>query len=325
MEIKKINKKDNKPIPNKKNQNNNNNKMPKKNTQNNLRPSSKTKETTKINSNNIKKSNTPKKIAIKNLNECAIPQKEPKINKEKNEKQIPKKIIKKEIHKKDMHNNSDSNNSFQSSNKNLNIIEQISNLTSLYNALSFINNKIDSNFSFQRKEAEHSLYDKYSEGIELKEKNFKLFQQINSMTNIIDIDDYFVNNYSKMMGVYPKISNVIENMNDIVSNINYSVDRMFLIDDLLCDENILQQNIINIKNNFEIMNNNLEKKIEEINGTKNKYNELYNKLNTYEEEIKKIENKLGTFKQNVLINNIEIIYKILSDKNKNLLEEILNE
>ena len=323
MEIKKITKKDNKPILNKQNENNSN-KASKKNIQNNLRPSSKTKLTTKNISNNIKKSNTPKKIAIKNLNECAIPKKEPKIQKEQKERQIPKKLIKKEI-KKDMHNNNDSNNSFQTSNKNLNIIDQLSNLTSLYNALSFINNKIDSNFAFQRKEAEHSLYNKYSEAIELKEKNFKLFQQINSMTNIIDIDDYFVNNYSKMMEVYPKISNVVENMNDIVSNINYSIDRMFLVDDLLCDENILQQNIIQIKKDFEIMNNNLEKKIEEIDENKNKYNELYNKLNSYEEEIKKIESKLGSFKQNVLTNNIEIIHKILSDKNKKLLNEILNE
>ena len=323
MEIKKITKKDYKPIPNKQNENNSN-KASKKNIQNNLRPSSKTKVTTKNIPNNIKKSNTPKKIAIKNLNECAIPKKEPKIQKEQKERQIPKKLIKKEI-KKDMHNNNDANNSFQTSNKNLNILEQISNLTSLHNALSFINNKIDSNFAFQRKEAEHSLYNKYSEAIELKEKNFKLFQQINSMTNIIDIDDYFVNNYSKMMEVYPKISNVVENMNDIVSNINYSIDRMFLVDDLLCDENILQQNIIQIKKDFEIMNNNLEKKIEEIDENKNKYNELYNKLNSYEEEIKKIESKLGSFKQNVLTNNIEIIHKILSDKNKKLLNEILNE
>ena len=323
MEIKKITKKDNKPILNKQNENNSN-KASKKNIQNNLRPSSKTKLTTKNISNNIKKSNTTKKIAIKNLNECAIPKKEPQIQKEQKERQIPKKLIKKEI-KKDMHNNNDSNNSFQTSNKNLNIKDKLSNLTSLYNALSFINNKIDSNFAFQRKEAEHSLYNKYSEAIELKEKNFKLFQQINSMTNIIDIDDYFVNNYSKMMEVYPKISNVVENMNDIVSNINYSIDRMFLVDDLLCDENILQQNIIQIKKDFEIMNNNLEKKIEEIDENKNKYNELYNKLNSYEEEIKKIESKLGSFKQNVLTNNIEIIHKILSDKNKKLLNEILNE
>ena len=69
-----------------------------------------------------------------------------------------------------------------------------------------------------------------------------------------------MNNYSKMMAVYPKASNVVENMNDIVNNINYSLNRMYLVDDLLCDENILQQNIMQIKNDFEIMNNNIEKK-----------------------------------------------------------------
>ena len=62
------------------------------------------------------------------------------------------------------------------------------------------------------------------------------------------------------MAVYPKASNVVENMNDIVNNINYSLNRMYLVDDLLCDENILQQNIMQIKNDFEIMNNNIEKK-----------------------------------------------------------------
>ena len=52
------------------------------------------------------------------------------------------------------------------------------------------------------------------------------------------------------MDVYPKISKLAENMNDFVCNINYSIDRMFLINDLLCDENILQKN-----------NTNLEKKL----------------------------------------------------------------
>ena len=64
------------------------------------------------------------------------------------------------------------------------------------------------------------------------------------MTNIIGIDNYFLNNYSKIMEVFPKVSNVVENMNDIVSNINYGLDRMYLVDDLLCDENLLQKNII---------------------------------------------------------------------------------
>ena len=311
---KKNNKKENKNIPNKQNQKNIN-KLPKKNTINNVRPSSKGKPTNNNSINTSKKSNTPKKIAVKNLNECVIPQKE---SNNSNIKNIPKKIMKKE-------NNTNSKNTNELSSKNINIIDQISNLTSLYNALSFINNKLDSTFSSQKKKAEQSLHNKYSEAIALKENNFKLYQKINSMNNIINIDDYFMNNYSKMIAVYPKVSNVVENMNDIVSNINYSIDRMYLVDDLLCDENILQNNIIQIKNDFEIMNKNIEKKIDEINDNKNKYNELYNKLKSNDEEIKKIEIKLTTIKQNVLTSNIEAIYKILTDKNNKLLDEILND
>ena len=311
---KKNNKKESKNIPKKQNQKNIN-KLPKKNTINNVRPSSKGKPTNNNSINTSKKSNTPKKIAVKNLNECVIPQKE---SNNSNIKNIPKKVTKKE-------NNTNNKNTNELSSKNINIIDQISNLTSLYNALSFINNKLDSTFSSQKKKAEQSLHNKYSEAIALKENNFKLYQKINSMNNIINIDDYFMNNYSKMMAVYPKVSNVVENMNDIVSNINYSIDRMYLVDDLLCDENILQQNIVKIKNDFEIMNNNIQKKIDEINGNKTKYDEIYNKMNLNEEETKKIENKLDSFKQNVLTSNIEIIYQILSEKNQKILNEILNE
>ena len=145
------------------------------------------------------------------------------------------------------------------------------------------------------------------------------------MSNIIDIDDYFLNNYQKIIDIYPKVSNVVENMNDIVSNVNYSIDRMYIVDDLLCDENILEKNIIQTKNDFEIMNNNIEKKMDEINENKKKYEDLYNKLKEYETQIKNIENKLDSFKQNVLTNNIDIIYEKLSEKNKKLLNQILND
>ena len=322
--MEKMNKKENKNIPNKQNQSGLH-KFNRKNTQNNhiLRPSSNTKIMNKNSINNPKKSNTPKKCAIQNLNDCAIPQKEIK---EPNEKHIPKKLVIKQNNKKEMNNiNMNINNINQSPPKSVNILDQLTNLTSLYNALSFINNKLDSTFSSQRNEAEKSLHNKYSEAIELKEKNFKIFQQINSMTNIIDIDDYFINNYSKMMTIYPKVSNVVENMNDIVSNINYSVDRMYLVDDLLCDEKALQNNIMQIKNDFEIMNKNIEKKIDEINCNKRKYDELFNKLNYNDEETKKIENKLGSFKQNVLTSNIDIIYQTLLNKNQKLLNDILND
>ena len=145
------------------------------------------------------------------------------------------------------------------------------------------------------------------------------------MSNIIDIDDYFLNNYSKIMEVYPKLSNVVENMNDIVSNINYGLDRMYLVDDLLCDENILEKNIAQIKSDFEVMNKNIEKKIDEIDLNKKKYEELYNKLMKNDEEIKNIESKMDVYKQNVLTNNIDVIYQKLSEKNKILLNEILND
>ena len=298
-------------------------KLNKNTNKNNIRPMTGKKIINKSNLNLSKKSNTPKKISVINLNEEISL----KNNKKQKNVNIGKKKETAEKIKKSIDSNTNKNiiNKCQTEQKNLNIIEQLSNLTSLYNALSFINLKLDSTFSSQKQEAETSLNDKYSEAINFKEKNFKLYQQINSMSNIIDIDDYFLNYYQKIMDIYPKISNVIENMNDFVSNVNYSIDRMYLVDDLLCDENILEKNISQIKNDFEIMNNNIDKKLDEINVNKKKYEELYDRLKNNEEKIKDIDNKLDTYKQNVLTNNIDIIYQKLYEKNTKILNEILND
>lgn len=320
---KKAPKKINKNIPHQLGQNNQQ-KFPKKSNINENRPITGVKPINKQKINLNKKSNTPKKVSVINLNE-EISLKESKNSKNNN----IRKISAKEQNKKPIGiNTNKSNNNLNQSNKEqkeLGIIDQLSNLTSLYNALEFINLQLDSTFSAQKEEAETSLNNKYNEAIELKEKNFKLYQQINSMSNIIDIDDYLLNNYSKIMEVYPKVSNVAENMNDIVSNINYSIDRIYLVDDLLCDENILEKNLKQIKNDFEIMNQNIEKKMDEINDNKKKYEELYNRLINNDEEIKSIENKLDVYKQDVLTNNIDVIYEKLSEKNKKLLNDILND
>ena len=320
---KKAPKKINRNIPHQQNQSNQP-KFHKALNKNNSRPLASAKPISKQNISLTKKSNTPKKLSVINLNEELF-LKEPQKPKIKNNR---KRSSLKENNKVESINlNKSKNNISQSQTveKNINIIEQLSNLTSLYNALEFINLKLDSTFSSQKEEAEQTLNNKYKEAIELKEKNFNLYQQINSMSNIIDIDDYFLNNYQKIIDIYPKVSNVVENMNDIVSNVNYGIDRMYLVDDLLCDENILQKNIIQTKNDFEIMNKNIEKKSEEINENKKKYEELYNKLIQYETQIKNIEIKLDSFKQNILTNNIDVIYQKLSEKNKNLLNQILND
>ena len=318
---KKAPKKVNKNIPHQQNQNN----QPKFNktlNKNNVRPITSTKPINKQNISLLKKTNTPKKLSVINLNE-ELSLKE---SQKKNMKNSMKKSgLKEKIKVNDSNINKNNISQSQTVEKNINIIDQLSNLTSIYNALEFINIKLDLTFSSQKEEAEQTLNNKYKEAIELKEKNFNLYQQINSMSNIIDIDDYFLNYYQKIIDIYPKVSNVVENMNDIVSNVNYSIDRMYLVDDLLCDENNLQNNIIQTKNDFEIMNKNIEKKIGEINENKKKYEELYNKLIEYEKQIKNIENKLDTFKQNVLTNNIDVLYQKLSEKNKKLLNQILND
>jgi hypothetical protein len=320
---KKATKKVNKNIPHQQKQNN----QPKFNktlNKNNVRPITSTKPINKQNISLSKKSNTPKKLSVINLNE-ELSLKE---SQKKNMKNSMKKSgVKEKIKVNDSNINKNKTNISQSQTveKNINIIEQLSNLTSLYNALEFINLKLDSTFSSQKEEAEQTLNNKYKEAIELKEKNFNLYQQINSMSNIINIDDYFLNNYQKIIDIYPKVSNVVENMNDIVSNVNYGIDRIYLVDDLLCDENILQKNIIQTKNDFEIMNNNIEKKMDEINENKKKYEDLYNKLKEYETQIKNIENKLDSFKENVLTNNIDVIFEKLSEKNKKILNQILND
>ena len=320
---KKAPKKINKNIPHQQNQTNQS-KFHKTLNKNDVRPITSVKPINKQNIPLSKKSNTPKKISVINLNE-ELSSKESKNINDKNKRK--RSGVKEKIKVNDLKLSKNKNNITQSQTveKNLNIIDQLSNLTSLYNALEFINIKLDSTFSTQKEEAEQTLNNKYKEAIELKEKNFNLYQQINSMSNIIDIDDYFLNNYQKIIDIYPKVSNVVENMNDIVSNVNYSIDRMYLVDDLLCDENILEKNIIQTKNDFEIMNNNIEKKMDEINENKKKYEELYNKLKEYETQIKNIENKLDSFKQNVLTNNIDVIYEKLSEKNKKLLNQILND
>ena len=291
---------------------------------NNARPITSTKPISRQNISLLKKSNTPKKLSIINLNE-EVSVKESQNTNIKNSMKKSSLREKNKFNDTNIKKNKNNISQSQTVEKNINIIDQLSNLTSIYNALEFINIKLDLTFSSQKEEAEQTLNNKYKEAIELKEKNFNLYQQINSMSNIIDIDDYFLNYYQKIIDIYPKISNVVENMNDIVSNVNYSIDRMYLVDDLLCDENNLQNNIIQTKNDFEIMNNNIEKKIGEINENKKKYEELYNKLIEYEKQIKNIENKLDTFKQNVLTNNIDVLYQKLSEKNKKLLNQILND
>ena len=203
--------------------------------------------------------------------------------------------------------------------------EQINDLISIYNAMEYLSQGIDITFNNQRNYAENILNAKYLQNLKLKESNYKLFQQINSMENITNIDDYFIQNYEKIIDVCPKINNVIENMNDFCTNINYSLDRLYLNGNISCDENILKKNINETAKDIEIMNNKLKKKKVILDEMKVNYSNLYSNVIKNDIIFKEVENKVKDYKNIFLGNNIESINQQLKIKNKALLYSILND
>ena len=203
--------------------------------------------------------------------------------------------------------------------------EQINDLISIYNAMEYFSQGIDITFNNQRNYAENILNSKYLQNLKLKEANYKLFQQMNSMENITNIDDYFIQNYEKIVEVCPKINNVIENMNDFCSNINYSLDRLYLNGNISCDENILKKNINETAKNIEIMNNKLKEKKMILDEMKVNYSNLYSNIIKNDIIFKEVENKVKDYKNIFLGNNIESINQQLKIKNKALLYSILND
>ena len=203
--------------------------------------------------------------------------------------------------------------------------EQINDLISIYNSMEYLSQGIDITFNNQRNYAENILNAKYLQNLKLKEANYKLFQQMNSMENITNIDDYFIQNYEKIVEVCPKINNVIENMNDFCSNINYSLDRLYLNGNISCDENILKKNINETSKNIEIMNNKLKEKKVILDEMKINYSNLYSNIIKNDIVFKEVENKVKNYKNIFLGNNIESINQQLKIKNKTLLYSILND
>ncbi len=203
--------------------------------------------------------------------------------------------------------------------------EQINDLISIYNAMEYLSQGIDITFNNQRNYAENILNAKYLQNLKLKEANYKLFQQMNSMENITNIDDYFIQNYEKIIDVCPKINNIIENMNDFCTNINYSLDRLYLNGNISCDENILKKNINETSKNIEIMNNKLKEKKVILDEMKINYSNLYSNIIKNDIVFKEVENKVKNYKNIFLGNNIESINQQLKIKNKTLLYSILND
>ena len=205
----------------------------------------------------------------------------------------------------------------------LSLKEQIDNLTSIYNALLYIDYNLDKTFRTQRNSAEVSLNEKIISNLKLKEENFKLFSKLNNMNDISNIDEYFLNSYEKMMSNAPKVNNIIENMNDFISNINYGLDRLYLNGTIACDTSQLRKSITTTVYDIDFMHSSLIVKKEELNTMKDNYSSLLGMISKHKEQYDTVERMISAYKTNFLCDNIDKINKSLQEENKILLNNII--
>jgi len=137
----------------------------------------------------------------------------------------------------------------------------VENLKSLYYQLEYLNCLLERAIETQTIIAEEELIEKSLDLDKLRENNLNMSSKIMNMNNILKIEEFFSFNYQKIMSLLPKLTILSENLNDIKPNINYALDKLYLDDNIVCDENIL-------KNNLQ-MSSNLIENITEDNEHKN--------------------------------------------------------
>lgn len=203
-----------------------------------------------------------------------------------------------------------------------NLSVEIENLKSLYYQLEFLNLKLSNTFSKQKILAEDMFYEKINEIIELRETNFNLFSQINGIKNISKIEEYLGTLYSKIHIIESKMANVLENIDDFKSNINFGLDRLYLEDNIVCDENDL---IKNFEGGTMTLNDVIrvnQNKFDEIESLKKNYMQFIHLIEEKSEKIEKIKLLLENKKTEVLENTTEKIFHRINEEN-NALENSL--
>lgn len=203
------------------------------------------------------------------------------------------------------------------------LTETVENLTSIYNALLYIKLNCERTFQSQCYFAERSLNEKTISNLKLREENFKALSKLNSMNDITNIDEYFLNIYDKMMSNAPKVNNIIENINDLTSNINYGLDRLYLNGNIVCDENLLKITISSTIANIDSMESLLVPKSKEIKTMKDNYGNLLKIISNHKAQYDNIQRMIYKFKASFLCNNIDKIASSLQKENNFLLNNII--
>lgn len=119
----------------------------------------------------------------------------------------------------------------------------IENLKSLYYQLEYLNCLLERAIETQTIIAEEELMEKSIDLDKLRENNLNMSSKITNMNNIIKIEEFFNFNYNKIINLLPKLNLLSENLNDIKPNVNYALDKLYLDDNIVCDENLLKTNL----------------------------------------------------------------------------------
>lgn len=202
--------------------------------------------------------------------------------------------------------------------------EEIENLKSIYYQLEFLNLKLINTFSNQKILAEEMFYEKIDEIIKIRESNFNLFSQINSIKNISKIEEYLGTVHSKIHSIEPKLANVLENINDFKLNINYGLDRFYLEENIVCDENSMIKNLETTTQSLvNVMTLNRDK-FTEIETLRENYLVFINLIQEENLKIEKIKNILQNKKDEVLEDSLNKISLRLHNDNGYLEENLFN-
>lgn len=214
--------------------------------------------------------------------------------------------------------NSNTSNSTNNTKSKNDFLPSENDLNSYYNQLELINLKLEKSFYNQKETAEKNLLEKINECTKLREYYFNHATKLKNMNNISRIEDFFSMNYSRILSIQSKLNSVIEFIDDLKCNINYGMDRLYLEDNIVCDETALRINLNTVNTSLENLNIETSEKFKNIEDIKRNLNSFLNLIEEERLESERLKVKMEEHKTKVIDKNIKSMYTDLVKENAQL-------
>jgi hypothetical protein len=191
----------------------------------------------------------------------------------------------------------------------------LENFRSLFYQLDYINCILEKTIETQTINAESQITEKCEELNNNRERNLNIHSKVINMENILKIEEFFSFNYEKILNLLTKLNSIGENLEDLKPNINFALDKIYLDDNIVCDENLLRKNLTNsctlIENLIEDHN---EERILCIE-IKSNYMKLKTLIEGQKKKFLKTKVLLEKFKKDSINNNVNTREYTINKKN----------